>query len=363
MPRRGRTKPSNKPINRRKGEHLRIVTDEDVVHKRGTLLDNIHLLHQALPELDLDEIDLSVDFFGRRLRAPLMITSMTGGAESALEINTALAQAAQEEGIAFSVGSQRIMLLHPELKEDFAVRRFMPDSVLLGNIGGVQLGEYPLDVLVSIMESIDADGICVHLNAAQELVQDEGNHNFRGILDQIARLVDRTGGRILVKETGAGMSPETLKKLASAGVSYVDVSGAGGTSWTKVEMYRAPEGRIRELGKAFAEWGVPTAFGIKAAREIFPDRARVVASGGILNGLDAARSIALGADVVGFARRILLSCLDGGFECAVSFVDGLKAELKTAMLLTGSRDVPSLQAAPRVYTGELRDWLATYGWL
>ncbi len=363
MPRKNRSNLPDKSIFQRKDEHLRIMTEKDVVHLRGTLLDNIHLLHQALPELNLEDVDLSVEFFGKQLKAPLMITSMTGGTESAFKINAALAEAAQEEGIAFSVGSQRIMLRHPETADDFTVRKYIPDSVLLGNIGGVQLVEYPLDVIVGMIDAIDADGICVHLNAAQELVQKGGNRQFRGILDHIARLLDLMGGRVLVKETGAGMSPETLKILASIGVSYVDVSGAGGTSWTKVEMYRAQEDKIRELGKAFADWGVPTAFSVIAARRVLNDKACIISSGGILSGIDTARSIAIGADLVGFARAIFLSCVKGGTEGAISFIDGIKSELKRAMLLTGSRDVPSLQKVPRVYTGELRDWLETYAWL
>ena len=292
-----------------------------------------------------------------------MITSMTGGTELASTMNPALAQVAQEKGIAFSVGSQRAMLLHPEVISHFTVRKHIPDAVLLGNIGAVQLEEYPPDIIGNLIDSIEADGICVHLNAAQELIQSEGNHHFQGILDNIARLVDHLNGRVLVKETGAGMSPEALKRLTSTGVAYIDVAGAGGTSWTKVEMHRASEERMRQLGRAFGEWGVPTAFSVIAARHIFKDQACIVSSGGLFSGVDAARSIAIGADLAGFARAALHSFLNGGIEAVTTLIHGIESELRAAMLLTGSRNVESLQKAPLVFTGELRDWLDTYGWL
>lgn len=350
-------------ISQRKSEHLRIVADNDVTHRRSTLLNNVQLLHQALSELNFDEIDLSVEFFGKRLKAPFMIASMTGGVEFAREMNHSLAKSAQKEGIAFAVGSQRVMLDHPEVTSDFTVRQYIPDGVLLGNIGAVQLDEYPPEVIAKLVEAIEADGICVHLNAAQELVQKEGHRHFRGLLDKIAYLVDHLRGHVLVKETGAGMSPETLEKLASIGVPYVDVSGSGGTSWTKVEMHRAPDKDLRQVGETFADWGVPTAFSVIAARHIFKDKACLVASGGIISGLDAARAIATGADIIGFARPALIAFLKSGTDGVISLIKIFKQELKTAMILTGSQDVTALQRVARVYTGELRQWLSAYGWL
>jgi isopentenyl-diphosphate delta-isomerase len=350
-------------ISQRKSEHLRIVTDHDVAHRRGTLLDNIHLLHQALPELDSDEVDLSVEFFAKRIRAPLIITSMTGGAEFAREMNRSFAGSAQKEGVAFAVGSQRVMLRHPEVTSDFTVRRYIPDGVLLGNIGAVQLGEYPPEVIAKLVEAIEADGICVHLNVAQELTQKEGHRHFRGLIDKIAYLVDYLKGRVLVKETGAGMSPETLDKLSSIGVSYIDVSGSGGTSWTKVEMHRAPDEDLRQLAQTFADWGVPTAVSVIGAQRIFKDGVCLIASGGIITGLDAARAIAAGANMVGFARPALYAFLKKGTDGVTALIKCFKQELKTAMLLTGSKDVAALQRVARVYTGELRHWLSAYGWL
>jgi isopentenyl-diphosphate delta-isomerase len=348
---------------RRKSEHLRIVAENDVRHSGSTFLEDIHLLHQALPDLNLEDIDLSTQFFGRKLSAPLMITSMTGGAEFSEKMNRGLAEVAEREGIAFAVGSQRVMLRHPEVAGHFAVRKYMPSGVLLGNIGAVQLQEYSVDVIVGLVDQIEADGMCVHLNAAQELVQTEGHRQFRGLLDFIARLLDRLKGRLLVKETGAGMSPDTIKKLDSIGVPYIDVSGSGGTSWTKVEMYRANTGLLRHVGETFADWGVPTAFSIIAAREICGKKAAIIASGGIKNGLDVARAIAAGADIGGLARPILLSFLEGGVDSACSFVERIKEELRIAMLLTDAESISALAEVPRIYTGRLREWLLHYGWL
>ncbi|MCP4581341.1 MAG: type 2 isopentenyl-diphosphate Delta-isomerase [candidate division Zixibacteria bacterium] len=349
-------------LSRRKSEHLQIVADQDVAYTRGTLLNNIQIPHQALPELSIDDIDMSVKFFGKSLKAPLMITSMTGGAEFAGKLNHSLAEVAQDQGIAFAVGSQRIMLRHPEVTADFTVRSKIPDGVLLGNIGAVQLQEYSSNTIAGLVDAIEADGICVHLNAAQELMQDEGHRDFKGLTEKIAQLVESLDGRVVVKETGAGLSPETLKQLKSIGVSYIDVSGAGGTSWTKVEAYRATDPSLRRLGEAFSDWGVPTAFCIIAARQILKDKAFLIGSGGILSGLDAARSIIAGADIAGFARPALLAFLQSGTDGVIALIESFTKELKTAMLLTGSGKISALKNAPRIYTGELRDWLSTYNW-
>lgn len=349
-------------IVQRKSEHLRIVAEEDVAHGGSTLLENIRLIHQALPELDHDELDLSVPFFGKELKLPMMITSMTGGADYAKKMNQGLAEVASTHGIAFAVGSQRVMLRHPETVKDFAVREFIPDGVLLGNIGGVQLCEYDTETISGLIHAIDADGICVHLNAGQELVQDEGQRRFRGILDCIARLVDELDGRVLVKETGAGMSPRTLASLNSIGVKVIDVAGAGGTSWTKVEKYRAPSELLQNVGETFQDWGLPTAFSLLAARRNLASDATIIASGGILNGLDMAKAFAAGAHVAGFARVILNSFYHGGVDAASALIDLFRQELATAMILTGSGTIQALRNTPFVVTGELKDYLRAFGW-
>ncbi|MBD3168357.1 MAG: type 2 isopentenyl-diphosphate Delta-isomerase [candidate division Zixibacteria bacterium] len=350
-------------IQERKAEHLRIVAEEDVSYGKSSLFECIHLLHEALPELDIDEIDTTTEFFGKKLKAPFMITSMTGGAEFAGEMNRGLAEAASKSGIAFAVGSQRVMLRHPEVSDDFRVRSKIPEGVLLGNIGAVQLAEYSPEVIKGLMDDIEADGMCVHLNVAQELLQVEGHRDFTGITDKIARLVDSIRGKILVKETGAGLSPRVLEKLKSIGVPYIDVSGSGGTSWTRVEKYRAPSPVLYNTGQTLSNWGIPTAFSLIAAKKILDDKTCIISSGGVYNGLDAAKSIAVGADIAGFARPVLLPFLKGGVESAKTYLESVLYELKTAMLLTGSKDLKSLGKTPRIIAGELKDWLNAYGWL
>lgn len=337
----------------------------DVDHRGTTLLECIQLLHEALPELDHDTLDLSTQMLGRRLRAPLMITGMTGGAEFAGALNRGLAEAAGRCGIALGVGSQRVMLRHPDVAGDFAVRKYMPDGLLLGNIGAVQLREYSLRQIEDLVERIEADGLCVHLNPGQELIQAGGDRDFRGLCDQIARLVDRLGERVIVKETGAGLGPRTLAALKRAGVSAVDIAGAGGTSWTKVEMLCAEEPSRRQLGESLMDWGLPTAFGVMAARQILGagSGVRVIASGGIRSGLDAARAIAAGADLAGMARPVLMAFRAGGTEAVECLLNQTADELRAAMLLTGSPNLGALREAPRVYTGELRHWLEVQGWL
>lgn len=349
----------NTLISRRKSEHLRIVAEQHVSHGETSLLEEVRLLHQALPELDYSDLDITTPFFGNSLAAPFMITSMTGGAEFAETMNHGLARVAEETGIAFAVGSQRVMLRHPEVLPHFAVRNEIPNGVLLGNIGAVQLIEVPTETVAGLAEAIEADGICVHLNAAQELVQLEGNRRFKGLLDGIARLLDRMDGRVLVKETGAGLSPQTLQRLHTIGVPIVDVAGAGGTSWTRVESKRESNAHLQHAGDVFGDWGVPTALSVAVARDILGANATVIASGGVEHGLDIARAIALGADIGGFARAVLLHFFDDGHEGAVRFIRTLEHELKMAMVLTGSADLAALRTAPRLLGPRLRDDLTT----
>lgn len=349
-------------IEKRKSEHLRIVSEEPVEHLVSTMLEDIHLHHDALPELDADEINLTTRFFGKPLDLPLMITGMTGGAGFARDLNRSLARVANEMGIALGVGSQRILIRHPEMLDHFAVRKWIPDGVLLGNIGGIQLIEYPLETIQHLVEMIEADGICVHLNVAQELIQCEDRHEFSGILDRLAKLNDLLDGRVVVKETGAGFSPKTLQRLVGLGIRSIDVSGAGGTSWTKVEMYRSESESHRRLGSLFADWGEPTAFSIFSARKILENDCTIIGSGGIRNGLDVAKTIALGANLAGFARPVLLAFLENQEQGVVDWIKQVKLELETAMLLTGVTDLQGLRNAPRTYTGKLRQWIQDHGW-
>lgn len=348
---------SDNDLSQRKSEHLKLVAEGDVSHHGTTLLEDVQLIHQALPELDLEEIIIRQTFFGKSIQAPLMITSMTGGAEFAGHLNRGLARAAGKLGIPFAVGSQRVMLRHPESVSDFQVRSEMPNGVLLGNIGAVQLLEHSLDDIAGLVEAIDADGICVHLNAGQELAQVDGNREFRGLLEEIARLVEKLDGRVLVKETGAGMSVKTFDMLKAAGVRYVDVAGAGGTSWTRVESLRENNGELRELGEAFGDWGIPTAASVAAGRRTLGAGTMLIASGGIRTGLDVARAIALGADIAGFARPVLLKYLEGDEGAVIAYIEKMVQELKVAMLLSGAADIRLMQRTSTVITGRLREWM------
>lgn len=341
---------------RRKSEQLEIVLKQDVGFRKKHLLDDIELLHDALCTLKFDDLDTSVPFFGKTLAAPLMITSMTGGGEHAGEINAGLARVAAADGIAFAVGSQRVMLKYPETMSHFDVRRHIPDGVLLGNVGVTLLDQYPAEEIRGLLNRIEADGLCVHLNPAQELIQERGERDFSGALDNIARLLDYLDGKVLVKETGSGLSPYVLKRLSAIGVPNIDVAGAGGTSWTKVESMRARLEILRRTGRVFSDWGIPTAVCVYAARKIVSADTTIIASGGITSGLDCARAIALGADLAGFARPILRAFMTGGEEASSQFIRGMIYELKMAMMLTGSRDIAALKKVPRILTGRLAEW-------
>jgi isopentenyl-diphosphate Delta-isomerase len=351
-------------LTQRKADHLRLAAQPGAQHSGTTLLECVRLSHQALPELALSEIDPSVEFFGKRLKSPLMITSMSGGTEDGARLNRELAQAAAAAGIAFAVGSQRVMLRHPERRADFDVRRFLPPgALLLGNIGAQQLAEDSPEQIAGLAGAIDADGLCIHLNTVHELAQDAGERSFKNLLHHIALVTDRLDGRVLVKETGAGLSPEALMMLRDAGVIYVDVAGAGGTSWPKVELARAQTPAARLAGELFADWGLPTAFCTIAAARTMPPIARIVAGGGIRTGHDVARALACGAHLAGLAAPVLIAWLDGGQAAVSGLIERLAAELRLIMLATGCATVADLQATARVYTGELADYLSTYGWL
>jgi isopentenyl-diphosphate delta-isomerase len=325
-------------IYKRKLDHIELCTNGDVengVH-RG-LFEEVHLLHDALPELAMDELDLQAKFLDHQLSAPLMITGMTGGPAEAGEINRGLAILCADMGIAFGVGSQRIVARAPESTDTFRVRAVAPNVVLVGNIGVMQAKALGAARVLELVMAIEADYLAVHLNPAMELVQPgtDADRDFRGGYDTIGHLVDALGGRVLVKECGTGLSPKVVRRLMGLGVRAVDVSGVGGTSWIKVEALRN-EGMHGRLGKTFAAWGLPTAAATAMARSVAPD-ATIVASGGIDNGLTAARALALGASVAGLARPVLQAWQREGAAGAYGFLSEVLAGLRMAMMLTGSR--------------------------
>ena len=342
-------------ISDRKRSHLD-VCEQGAVEYAGktTLLEEVDLVHDALPELAVDEVDVAVELLGKRLRAPLLITGMTGGTAEAAEINRDLALVAEEFGIAFGLGSQRAMQRRPELAYTFQVRAHAPTTLVLANLGIVQATELATDDVGRLVERVGADALCVHLNPAQELIQPGGDRDFRGGLATIERLVRDLGVPVVVKETGCGISRAVAARLRAVGVTLVDVSGAGGTSWVKVETIRA-DAPGQALGQVFSDWGIPTAAAVVAARSLGLE---CVASGGIRTGLDVAKVIALGARVAGVALPVFRAYRDGGLAAARRFAERLVTELRTAMVLTGSRNIDALGRVPTVLGPRLRAWVS-----
>lgn len=343
-------------ISKRKNDHLDLAAHGKVgFRNKTTLLECVELVHDALPELSLDEVDLGVRILGRSLKAPLVLAGMTGGTDRAGRINRELASIAEERGYGFGLGSQRPILKDPASAATYRVRDVAPSVLLLGNIGAVQAASMTTAAVEQLVSAVEADALCVHLNPAMEVVQSEGDRDFRGIEATYRRLSSELGCPVLAKETGCGISAAVARRLAAAGIRDVDISGAGGTSWVGVEAERA-NAEDRPLGQAFWDWGIPTAASLVC---VAPSRFRtVIATGGIATGLDAARALVLGAHAVGIARPVLQALENGGREGAVAFLAGIERELRTALLLIGARNVAQAQRSPHLLTGELRDWQA-----
>jgi isopentenyl-diphosphate delta-isomerase len=341
-------------IRKRKADHLALcATDEVAFRGRTTLLECVELVHDSLPELAMSDLELGVSLFGKRLRAPLLIAAMTGGTEAAGQVNHTLAKIAERRGYAFGLGSQRAMQRAPETAWTYEVRKVAPTTLLFGNVGVIQAREQSTETLDRLVRDIGADALCVHMNPAMEVIQPEGDRDFRGGLDTFARLKRELSLPVIAKETGNGIGPRTAHRLREIGIGTIDVSGAGGTSWVGVETLRA-EGEAREIGQRFWDWGVPTAASVVYARRAGHD---VIATGGIRDGVDVARAIALGATIAGIARPVLQALNEGGEAGAEAFLERVERELATVMLLTGSRNLAQLERAPRVLRGELNDWL------
>jgi isopentenyl-diphosphate delta-isomerase len=346
---------TDQPISRRKADHLELCASGQAAFRaRTTLLECVHLVHDALPDARLEEVDLSTEILGHRFAAPIMVTGMTGGTAEAGRINRDLARAAQRLGIPFGLGSQRAMLLHPEQAATYAVRSAAPDVFLLGNIGLVQARDLETPALAELVRAVGANALAVHLNPAMELIQPGGDRDFRGGTDTLRRLARELPVPLLVKETGCGLSPKVAQQLAEAGITDVDVAGAGGTSWVGVETLRA-EGAARATGETFWDWGIPTAAATALAART---GLRVVASGGIRSGLDVAHALALGARMAGLAAPVLEAQRAAGEEGAFAFLTEVLDALRIALFLAGCRRPTELAARPKVITGELSQWLA-----
>jgi len=338
----GRVKKALTKTQQRKKEHLELCLDTDsVTNSSGTGLDRYRFLHNALPDLDIAELDLSTTFLGKRIKAPILISSMTGGFDLARKINRNLAAAAQELGLAMGVGSQRVALEEPAVADSFQVRDLAPDILLLSNLGAVQLNYgYTVDHCRRAVEMIHADALILHLNVLQEAVQPEGNRNFKGLTEKIANICRNLDLPVVAKEVGNGISAEVAVKLRGAGVAAIDVAGKGGTSWYSVEAQRAAK-KGKPAETTFANWGIPTEEALVAVRQAVPDL-QIVASGGIRSGLDIAKSIALGADLAAFGQPLLASALESS-DKVIEFLGGIIYEIKVAMLCVGAPDLTALK--------------------
>jgi isopentenyl-diphosphate delta-isomerase len=332
-------------LEQRKSDHIRINLDKNVDSGLTTGLERYRFIHQAVPELDLSQVDTSTGLLGKPLRAPLLVSSMTGGTERAQEINRRLARVAQARGLAMGVGSQRAAIQRPELAETFRVREIAPDILLLANLGAVQLNYgYDVEHCRAAVDMIGADALILHLNALQEAVQPEGDWNFAGLLKKIEAVCRTLGAPVIVKEVGWGISEQAARQLAQAGVAAIDVAGGGGTSWSEVEKHRATNPAQRRIAGRFRDWGIPTAESIVMARRGAPNLP-LIASGGLRSGVDLAKCIALGADVGGIARLFLKAAAHSD-EAADEAVSEVIAELRIAMFAAGAASVKALQQTP-----------------
>lgn len=329
------------PLQQRKADHIQINLEKDVRSALTTGLEHLQFLHEALPEIDLDDVDTNLTLFGRSLAAPILVSSMTGGTEQAGAINRRLAEAAQECRAAMGVGSQRAALEHAEQAETFQVRKYAPDILLFANLGAVQLNHgYDIDECRRAVEMIEADALFLHLNALQEAVQDGGDTKFAGLARKIEAICRQLDVPVVAKEVGWGISERTAKLLHDCGVAAIDVAGAGGTSWSQVEMHRAPNEFTRELAATFVDWGIPTADSIQMVRRAAPDM-KVFASGGLRDGLDIAKCIALGAMLGGMAGKFLKAAAISA-ERAEESLRLTKKQIEVTMFAAGCRDVKSL---------------------
>lgn len=342
-------KESSRTSARRKHDHVDLVLNKDVAfHSKTTGFENIDFVHNALPEINFCEIDTTVVFLNKKIAAPLMVSCMTGGFARGASINRLLALVCEEIGIPMGVGSQRIMLDNPFKDKSFKVVRDMAPSIpVLGNIGATEVaklhqGEYRIDDFYRLVDVIGADALVVHCNPLQELLQPEGNTNFSGVLDGIALLVEKLNCPVIVKEVGAGISDDVARRVLSVGVTYIDVAGAGGTSWSGIEMHRRG---IGDTSHPFWDWGIPTMESLEMVTALHPEFPKlcIIASGGIYNGVTAAKAIALGADMVGTARVILETGIRGGKGALKKQILGWIEDFKGVMFLTGARSVTELQ--------------------
>ena len=329
-------------ISSRKTDHIRINLEEDVQSQISTGLEHYRFTHCALPELDLVDIDLSLSLFGKWLKAPLLISSMTGGTPEAQIINQTLARAAQEAQIAIGVGSMRAAIEHSELVPSFQIRQYAPNVLLFANLGAIQLNYgYGIQECLRAVEMIEADALILHFNALQEAVQPEGDTRFAGLLSKVESICHAMPVPVIAKEVGWGFSKKDVVGLVNAGISAIDVAGAGGTSWSQVEAYRSKDEEQQRLAAAFIDWGIPTAEAIQIAHKTAPQMV-IFASGGLRSGIDIAKCIALGAELGGMASPFLKAASQS-LEKTLKTIEVIQKEIQICMFAAGIRNLGQLK--------------------
>ncbi len=335
--------PKVAPIDRRKADHIKINLEQDVRSGLTSGLERYHFVHEALPELGLEAVNTTLNLFGKKLNAPILISSMTGGTKEAMTINQRLAEAAQEVGVAMGVGSQRAALENPALAKTFSIaRKAAPDILLFSNLGAVQLNYgYTIDHCRRAVDMLQADALILHLNPLQEAVQAGGNTNFAGLAKKIEGISKKLEVPVIVKEVGWGISERTAKILAECGVAAIDVAGAGGTSWSQVEMHRAPDEFTRQLAATFVDWGIPTADSILNIKKAAPEMT-IFASGGLKDGLDIAKCIALGATLGGMAGQFLKAAAISSKK-AIEMMKLTKRQIQVTMFACGVEKLDGLK--------------------
>lgn len=336
------------PTNNRKTQHIDIIQQDEGVDRSAAHFAAISLNHRAFPEIDLKAVDTSTTFLGKKLSAPLLISSMTGGdADLLRRINRNLASAAEECGIALAVGSQRVQFTHPPARESYELRKFAPSTVLISNLGAVQLNYgFGLAQAREAIDTVGADGLYLHTNPLQEAVQPEGDTNFAGLIGQIGELQADLDLPLLVKEVGSGISEADGQALFDAGIRYLDVAGHGGTSWSRIEHHRHEQSSANTLGMIFQDWGIPTPAALRANLPLRDKGCSLIASGGVRSSLDALKGLVLGADMVGMAAPFLAPAMQST-EAIISKINEVKDSLKVGMFLLGCANVSDLIGNPR----------------
>ncbi|MEM6997057.1 MAG: type 2 isopentenyl-diphosphate Delta-isomerase [Myxococcota bacterium] len=341
-------------ISQRKKDHLALCAGPNVAFRdKTTLLEQVELVHDALPEMHADEVDSTTQLLGKTLQAPLIVAAMTGGTDVAAKVNQDIARAADELGLGFGVGSQRAMFERPDTAWTFKVRDVAPNVLLLGNLGLQQAAAMTTQQITDLCGEIDADALCIHLNPAMEIVQPGGDRDFSGGIELFTRLVAELSIPVVAKETGCGLSRRVAERLVAAGVTAVDVSGSGGTSWVGVEEHRAIDADQKAVAGELWDWGIPTAASVLQLSGL---GLQIVATGGLRCGTDVAKAVALGATAGGIAAQVLKAHKAGGYEGAKEFLRRAVLVIRSIMLLTGCRSTDELRRAPTILGPDLARW-------